>query len=435
MSTPIKMPEKETMNLNGIDEFYTAINELIYSNRFMYYVLINIKKIPTLSVPTLGVMQRKGERLPTLYFNPNFIMKTVVQDPDTGIKKTIEFNKKDRCNMVLHEILHVLLNHCIRGQKYSKDLMANLAMDVVVNDFLFQNYERYGQKPDYKNEKANLFDIAASKGSFKCLKNLNIKDYSFEEIYDILNNSKEGKEIDEMEKKIKIGVLQPGEHNWEGWEEVEQSPEMQGQIENLIRKALKDCNNNPGNLPGELQRFVDKLIKPERNWRDSLNYFVESSKLDTKVGTWRRLNRRFGFLAKGSRKDMKPNLAVVVDTSGSIYSDAKLLEQFRGYLDYVLESCQSVRVICIDTNIHSDVFYEKGQNIPNNFEGGGGTRLQPAWDRVKEIGEVDGIVALTDGFCEEFIETYGIPTVALITDNGTKINGIEHTIFFSQDKD
>ena len=57
------------------------------------------------------------------------------------------------------------------------------------------------------------------------------------------------------------------------------------------------------------------------------------------------------------------------------------------------------------------------------FQGGGGTDMNPIYERAKEHG-VDGVILLTDGYMGE-VHTHGVPTIALIIPDGVPPPGIK----------
>ena len=425
-----KKIKKEPMNQMGVQAFYEAVNYLINSNRFIYNVLVGIKKVATDEIGTLGVMQKKGEKLPTLYYNPNFILKEKIRNPITNeVKKTINFSTRERSQMILHEALHILLDHCTRGQKKKDKKLANFSMDIIVNDFVFQDHPRYGQMPDYNLPDADLFDIGYTKGVFPETAKIDIRQMTFEDIYDLLEKAGHKGDDEKMQVMLNNGYFNPGEHNWEEFK-AEADEETRAQLDKLIKDAIKQSNGDPGVLPAELQRYVDSLMKKDPTWKESLDHFARNCRIDTKLSTWKKPSRRYGFTAKGSRRDNKPNLVIGIDTSGSIYDDARTLKQFCSYLDFVLEECEKMTVICCDVKITEERIYEKGMEMKRNFKGGGGTKLQPIFDKAKEMEEIDGIVLLTDGYCENHIETYGINTLTILTPEGSPVGGIDNYIFF-----
>ena len=426
------------INPAGIDCFFEAINHIVNINRFFYYVLINLKKVPSNKYPTLCVVQKKGEKLPTLYYNPDFMIKHDFVNPETKvIEKTIVWNTDDRAKMILHEALHVCLNHCRRSFGLKDQKRAMWAANVVDNDFIFENHARYGQQPDFRVENAGLFDIAMSKGCFKTLQFEHIKNYSFEEIYEMLEDESQ-EDREQLEKRLANGEMMPGEHDWQegnqgqGAEEQEAASQQQAaQIDALLKKALENSNGAPGSLPQELEAYLGAMTQKDPSWQESLTQFTQSCKLEVRTGTWKKPSKRFGYAAKGNKSDIKPNIIIGVDSSGSIFGDKTILQTFGEYLDFALDFCEQIRVVVCDTMIHENKVYIKGSDVaPRKFAGGGGTRLQPIFNVAKEYGDVDGIILLTDGYCESHIETYGIPTISLIVPGGVPVGGISHSIFF-----
>ena len=178
----------------------------------------------------------------------------------------------------------------------------------------------------------------------------------------------------------------------------------------LVSAAQVMSSKNCGNLPGFLQRLINKIVKPQKDWRSMLAEFVE----------W--INDDYSFLPPDTRYDtdefggiMLPafsdqtefcrNIIFYVDTSGSIgdkelklaYSEiVGAIEQFKGKLTGKIGFFDSKAYPLTDFEDVQDVLKIKPM-------GGGGTDFDEPFIYVKDKvpeDEVAGIVILTDGYCD-----------------------------------
>ncbi len=90
-------------------------------------------------------------------------------------------------------------------------------------------------------------------------------------------------------------------------------------------------------------------------------------------------------------------------------------------MSFAATFCKTIRVAFCDTAIayEAELHDDQRSKFPKHARGGGGTDMQPIFDYAKEHG-VDGIALLTDGQWGDPVDTYKIPTIALIP---SKYNG------------
>ena len=176
-------------------------------------------------------------------------------------------------------------------------------------------------------------------------------------------------------------------------------------VENMRQIVIQTAcsiERRQGTLPGNLKDIVDRLRKPELNWKELLKQFVTSCYGGSR--RWLPPARRYvGMgLYLQSRRDEKFNAVMAIDTSGSTTGD---LPQFFAELSNLLKSFGNyeLTVIQCDCNIqHIDKF--SGDNpLSGNYQwtsyGHGGTSFIPPFEYVKEHKlRPDIFIYLTDGF-------------------------------------
>jgi predicted metal-dependent peptidase len=155
-----------------------------------------------------------------------------------------------------------------------------------------------------------------------------------------------------------------------------------------------------GDVPGDLQRILDKIRHQEIDWRREMVDFVKDAV--SMRNDWSRSARRHAWqpvIYPRKQVDSVGTVLFARDTSGSI--NDKICSEFTALIgDAVSEmGCRGIVVDC-DTKIQAEYEVNGWTDVPFTAKGGGGTRFQPVFDKADEMvaaGEqVAGIVYLTD---------------------------------------
>ncbi len=321
--------------------------------------------------------------------------------------------------VLAHEIMHLVLKHAERRRTRGK-MKWNMATDLAINAMLAEwGYEL----PD-----GVLMDE-------RCVEK------SAEEIYNELPDIGEvecpecgGKDVRRKELKVKgrcegskvyraEGEFECREcgHRWteevnvipsgdgDGWEKIEGFPIDDHDLwdkgefdEQWWRRKVAEASNRAkghGELPAGLKRMVEDLVHPRIHWRRLLERYIRAQ--DRSEYTWRRPNRRHVWqgLYYPSLKSTKLEVAVAVDTSGSV--SEKELKEFMGEVSGILDSVESFRaeLFACDAEVHSHETARSKQDFQKfmkKCEGGGGTDFRPVFEKL-ESEDVDCLVYLTDG--------------------------------------
>jgi predicted metal-dependent peptidase len=177
--------------------------------------------------------------------------------------------------------------------------------------------------------------------------------------------------------------------------------EAAAEMESRVRQAIAVAAAGAGELPGSLARILGALNEPRIAWRDVVARFVDDAAV--KATCWNRPNKRFldsPFFLPGSTVDSVRQLAVAVDTSGSI--DDAVLAAFSSEVQGMLDSgkVESVHVVYCDSSVQGSAEYELGDAVELKPLGGGGTAFAPAFAHIAEHApEAAAIVYLTDLDC------------------------------------
>ena len=174
-----------------------------------------------------------------------------------------------------------------------------------------------------------------------------------------------------------------------------------------------------GKVPGQVREMVQDAHSSTVDWRTLLRrYMVDAVKRDY---SWSVPNRRFidgGLYLPSIRTDGIESIAVIIDTSGSIWCRPKILEAFWSEVRRIMLEIQprEVIVLQVDTRLQ-DVAEYSGSDLPEAIElkGGGGTDFRPGFEWLEEQGKQPSVcLYLTDMECSSYPETEPASSVAWI---------------------
>ena len=202
------------------------------------------------------------------------------------------------------------------------------------------------------------------------------------------------------------------------WGEVGEDPDFHPSVDRqtaerireMVMNSAERTSRTAGGLPAGLQEYLDKLRKPEINWKEVLAQFVTSCFNGKR--RWLPPARRhvYNGIYLQSRRDERIKVTVAVDTSGSCYND---IPKFFGELNGLLRSFGNYELTVIqnDYEISRVDKYDQDNPFPENpeqiqWEGGGGTSFAPPFKWIADNNEEpDCFIFFTDG--EEYFEGDG----------------------------
>ena len=332
-----------------------------------------------------------------------------------------KLNEHERQFVLAHEIWHCVMLHFSRRQNRDFELF-NIATDMEVNYLL---------ATEASNNRAR---ITAPDSVLFPPKNLEGK--SAEVIYDYLIKEQQknngnipkscfGKNPFSNSSKNKVDNIndQFDKHTYidddndsdveqkitDQWGEVgydsDFTPSVSKDIADKIRETVtsvaQQYQRTTGGLPGTISDIINKIMKPEINWKEELCNFVTTVYGDGR--SWLPPNRRhvYNDLYFQSRRTTTLKIAVAVDTSGSCVND---LPKFFGELNGLLNSFGNYQLTLIQNDYAiSSVDYYDNDNpfIPEQikWKGGGGTSFKPPFEWIKENNpDIDCFVYFTDSY-------------------------------------
>lgn len=329
------------------------------------------------------------ERIPTactngkwIRYNPDFFMK---QSP------------KQQLGLMLHETFHVVWMHMLRlGDRCP--MKWNMATDYVINLLITDR--------GFELPKGALLDEK-------------FRGMSAEEVYDLIPDP------DPNEVEIHFTLGEPGESGDGDPADGQAMPvpeELAREIEDILIKAQlqsKMAGDKPGAIPGEIELYLDRLLKPKLPTAVLLRkYLHDFAKNDY---SWRRPNRRYfpQHHLPSLYSEALGHIAVAVDASGSV-SDEEF-QRFVGEVGGILRQMRpkKISLITFDTRIRQiDEVHNLNELSKITFTGRGGTDIHGVLNWI-DTHQPKVTLVFSDGYFRfaNDLATPKTPIVWLIHDN------------------
>ncbi len=337
--------------------------------------------------------------------------------------------------VMMHEILHVVLQHCAReGER--DPLLFNIACDIVVNSNIMLEA---GMKP----QAITLAKYGESMHIAPDGKEGHL--YTAEQVYDMLLKKQEKKNASGSgsgsgsrsssargnANGTRTGSGETGGESWDDhsrWGTAEDADTQREVWAKRFEDAcsaikIRDPSNSRGLLPAFAERLLGELRRAETDWRTVLNEFVQEEVADYSFSP---PDRRFSdtdfFLPDfNGTVDVVRNILFMIDTSGSMsdkmimaaYSEIKgAIDQFDGKLAGQLGFFDAVVIPPVP-------FENEEEFRVIRPKGGGGTDFGVIFSYVRQEMQDNppaSIVILTDGYAPfpEEREADGIPVLWLL---------------------
>lgn len=269
--------------------------------------------------------------------------------------------------VMMHEILHVVLQHCFRGDVEDPEAY-NIAADIVVNsNIMLENgmkassitLSKYGIAMHVAPDGKEGHEYTAEQVYVMLPKNLNKKGNNKSPGSAVGgakkenkkgNNKSPGSAVGRAKKEISKEQHQPvrvwDDHSrWGKYEEDDTLRDVWVKRFEDAAEAIKirDPSNARGLLPAFAERILKELKKTQTDWRTILNDFIQEEVVDYSFAP---PDRRFDdspfFLPDfNGKEDRVEDILFMIDTSGSMsddmiaaaYSEVKgAIDQFNGKL-------------------------------------------------------------------------------------------------------
>lgn len=343
-----------------------------------------------------------------------------------------ELSDKELDFVMMHEILHVALQHCTRKVDDNMDPDDwNIACDIVVNSNILKSNNMQLDSITIQCEGAPAMHKAPD-GKEGHL-------YTMEEVYVMIREKGKAMPINIPSSKAGgKGGSKKGENGegiddhskWGRDGDAEQDTKWQQRVKDAAEvMRVLEASSECGSVPAGVQRLLDEMGKPRLDWRQILNEFVQEEITDYSFSP---PDRRFEdsdfFLPDFNETDEHiGNVLFMVDTSGSV-SDKMIVEAYSEICGAIEQFGGKLggRLGFFDAKVYGPVPFESIEDVKAiRPRGGGGTDFGVIFQYVqKTVGteeEPISIIILTDGYAPfpEEAEACGIPVLWVI--NGSDV--------------
>jgi predicted metal-dependent peptidase len=379
-----------------------------------------------------------SKKLPTAGVGKNGINYQLVVNPDFWEDLT----EQHRLGLLKHELLHIAFGHLTTVFKFSDRKMANIAMDMEINQYIDASWLPGGElSPDQFKQlketvKAELEQAKENNATQEELlaiskklpaRGIMIDDYAELNLdrkagaryyYEKLKEAKDKKDqngtsgspdfddlCDQMDSGDGDGL--PDHSTWDEFENLSEAEQklIEKQLQKVLGDAKEQTVRKRGSVPGEIEGVIviEEIVAAKFDWRGYIRRFTGIS---TKVFTKkirRKENRRFSD-NPGLKIKMKQHMLLAIDTSGSV-SNEELLE-FMNEIHHIYKAGVDITIIQCDTSIRSIEAYRGKNDL--KVQGRGGTEFDPVLDYYNENSKkYTSLVYFTDGECDANVKPKG----------------------------
>jgi predicted metal-dependent peptidase len=188
-------------------------------------------------------------------------------------------------------------------------------------------------------------------------------------------------------------------------------PGGEGQnAEELTERWTRALAQTHGMVPQSISRRIANNAEPKLRPEDIIPQFITRyTRADSH--TWARASRRVPGMAPGWKREPATEIALVVDTSGSMTDSvlAPIMATVRTFL-----AAQGVTAHVLSADAAVGLVVEPGQVLPDSLPGGGGTDFRPALAKCETLDGVAAVLYFTDG-CGEFPSGCSKPVLWVLT--------------------
>jgi predicted metal-dependent peptidase len=394
---------------------YMAIHD-----RFNYEIFARMSKVADASVGSAGVSSDK-DSIRFLY-NPRYIGGLTTQQ---------------LAYVVSHEVGHVVLHHFDKQRPKEARLskLHDIAADLAVNT-LFKPLDGIKDVPPAHvpllgPDGAELIRVGSpaalvpARFGLPELQSLEKYYQMLMDMYPEQGGGQSGEDEDQQGNNGQ-GESQPdGGESGDGEEypapSMENSHgqwEKDGVAEALAREWVEGMQGQEswGSLKGYQKAAVSSAQKASVPWDALLRQKLGDMSSTTKVSTYKRPSRRFGYPWCSKMIEPRDRKLVAIDTSGSV-SDRDL-SRFKTEIDRLSEE-QLVDYITFDAHIHQESPMQWVPGRTFEFQGRGGTEVGPVLEMARKHGYQDCII-LTDGYFDapHPADASGLEVLWVITKGG-----------------
>lgn len=396
---------------------FMEISNRIAAHHGIFYTLWNLgKPYFTEDVPTAAVAFNKEGECIDFWMNPTFW-------------DSLTQNQKDF--VVCHEMLHVVLNHGIRGKNVPDKELANIAMDVVVNETLVRRFgfKRSEIDPDnhycWQDQVFSKRKDVLEEQTFEYYMNLlnRMDPISLGNIGVLVDDHTELPDVADAPQKVIDAVKEAltDEEKGDLQERIKRqtSTDSEEDEDDESDDEVKGTKGKGGGGPagnaflGAMIPVSHAYVKPKRKWETIIKKWAAKFMKNEyrRKEQWLRVNRRLTSIPDAAllptemeEIDAKKKDRILVwlflDTSGSCLGYA---ERFWKAARSLPEDRFDTRGCSFDTQV-----FDVNLKDPHSLRGGGGTKFHIIEERIQRalkeerktnpnLQYPDAVFVITDG--------------------------------------
>jgi predicted metal-dependent peptidase len=358
--------------MDKIESLGKISKDLILRDPYYGLFLIKLNKVWSTKLPTAGVSKNNINF--QLAINPEF-WNSLSDEHKLGLLK--------------HELLHIAFNHLGIFFKFSDRKLANVAMDMEINQYILPEYLPEGGIDINNYEDLNLDRKAGCRYYYDKLRKFKDKKDK--------DGSCGNSEMDKLLDNVDQNNI-PDHSTWEEFEDLSEAEQklIERQMQKLMSDAKEETLKKRGHVPGEIDDLIilEELVKAKFNWRAYIRRYTGTS---TKIYTRklrRKDNKRYSD-NPGLKIKMRQKMLVAIDTSGSVSNNE--LTEFMNEIHHLHKAGVDISIIQCDTKINSIEDY-KGK-FELKISGRGGTSFDPVLEYYQQHREYTSLIYFTDGEC------------------------------------
>ena len=315
--------------------------------------------------------------------------------------------------VILHEVLHCVFRHCIRGKGLHSELY-NIACDMVVNSTILAMWG------------LDSMMIAGEEAMHLAPDGKEGREYNAEEIYQMLIRQNHTNRISQMQTDNGKSEKSSFDRH-DIWQGICDKIQLQDSWNKKIQSAFRQCGDSTG-MPQHVRTIVQDIARRSGlNWKQILHDFLQS---DTYDYNFLPPDRRYAFsnfylpaYNMDEEHQTADDIWVCIDTSESVTGE-ELTCTMAEILDAMRQAGLKGSISFFDSSITEPEPFESENDLKNlTAQGGGGTSFHIIFRYLKEKLYPNlprAILIFTDG-CARFPdekEAFNVPVLWLICKGG-----------------
>ncbi|MBA4368291.1 MAG: hypothetical protein C0403_11730 [Desulfobacterium sp.] len=358
----------------GFDRLETALQELWKRSRFTSYFFQSVQFTEENHIPTLAL--HVADHRVFLLYNADFLKK---------------IQTEELIGLLVHEMMHIVLNHHHRTLQHQDTILQNLAQDMVVNSYLIDNKETFFSRKHKGRRDISYLVLPPGlpvipRAFFQKHASMKKEDITWEVLYQWLVNKQKQNRSDPTEDiqthpedfQLKNFFLSQQGSN-ENLQSIQQGLSFHDHASSILSTGVHLFRTNDNQTSVEAlktriihyssqdetcwnERFFQHIsamiqkIQPieKTSWKKMIKAFVDSSAMSEE---WKystaRFDRRYfasGLYAPGRAYSREKIVTVAVDVSGSMVAKPEDIETAFGVIESLLKQ-HKVYLLCIDEEV------------------------------------------------------------------------------------